>query len=545
MSGARKAGETVASRYRIVETLGSGGFAHTYAAAEIASGRRVALKELALRGAPNWKAVDVFEREARILRSLHHPGVPAYADSLREESSKGVYFYLVQELAEGRSLAARLAAGQRFGEAEATSVAEQVLEILVYLHGLSPPVVHRDIKPQNIIQRNDGRCALVDFGAVRECLPDSDDSTTTGTFGYMAPEQVRGSSTPVCDLYALGATLVHLLARVEPSAIPTRKLKLDFRQLVSVSKGFADWLAALLQPAPERRIASATVALARLRDLQHPRRLRRQALLGGAAGLLCLLASAAAFVAFGGDVHKTASSLTGTVAPSASSALDTLQSDLSQAAVAQAPAASWGTPFAQTTGGSREHRHQGAQMPSKEHVADLSDRAVPALEAALQDESPSVQMAALDALEKLSRHVPAAMKALVHALKNRNSGVRSTAARALGYRRGDAAFAKSALFAATRDESASVRSAAVEALGRVGLKKSEIGPLIRALQDPDRHVRRKAAYAVGRMGLEGKTAAAALERAFEADGYAFRAFTLGRRSAGPRYRDYSVKTLFP
>ncbi len=140
------------------------------------------------------------------------------------------------------------------------------MPILQYLHELNPPIIHRDIKPQNIIQRDDGHIFLVDFGAVQSVYRHTVafGSTVVGTYGYMAPEQFQGQACPATDLYGLGATLLNLLTHSSPSELPKKRLKCDFRPYVTVSPVFADWLDRLLEPLAEDRFDSARGAIAAL-----------------------------------------------------------------------------------------------------------------------------------------------------------------------------------------------------------------------------------------------------------------------------------------
>ncbi|MEA5449390.1 serine/threonine-protein kinase [Leptolyngbya sp. CCNP1308] len=250
-------------RYRILQPLGQGSSGTTYAAEVLASGHIIALKELSLRGLQDWKKIELFEREARILKTLNHPAIPQYIDFFQVDTADNRWFYLAQDLAEGTSLADWVAAGGRVDEAEARRIATEVLKVLVYLHGLNPPVIHRDLKPQNLIRRDDGHIYLVDFGAVQTVYRDSlrQGSTVVGTYGYMAPEQFRGQAVPATDLYSLGATLLFLLTHQSPADLPQERLRIDFRPYVAVSPAFADWLEPLIDPLVEDRFASARVAL--------------------------------------------------------------------------------------------------------------------------------------------------------------------------------------------------------------------------------------------------------------------------------------------
>jgi tetratricopeptide (TPR) repeat protein len=267
MRGEHEPGDTV-GRYRVVRTLGRGGMGVTYEAESLSTGARVALKELRLSRVEDWKSVELFEREARVLASVRHPAVPAYIDHFSLEQPSGPVFYLVQQLAPGRSLEELVASGWRADEAEARRIAEAVLDILDALHGRAPPVYHRDIKPQNVLREEGGKIWLVDFGAVRDVYRSTTvgGSTVAGTFGYMAPEQLHGVARPESDLYGLGATLIFVLSGQTLGQMPQRKLKADFRSRVRVSAHFRVWLEKMLEPAPEDRFLAAVAALKALRD---------------------------------------------------------------------------------------------------------------------------------------------------------------------------------------------------------------------------------------------------------------------------------------
>ncbi len=205
-------------------TLGRGGVGTTYEAEDLESaGKRVVLKQLNVRNLGDWKLFELFEREARTLAQLVHPAIPRYLDSFQTDDD-GPRLYIVQELAKGRTLADLVAAGYHPDEGAVREIAVQVLRILGYLQSLSPPVIHRDVKPQNILRSDAGEIALVDFGAVKSAVTDgpAGGSTVAGTFGYMAPEQLHGHATTATDLYGLGATLVFLLTRRSPPSYRRR-----------------------------------------------------------------------------------------------------------------------------------------------------------------------------------------------------------------------------------------------------------------------------------------------------------------------------------
>lgn len=265
-------GEIVAERYQIVTLLGQGGMGSTYAAVDLKTNQRVAIKVVSLRAARDWKTLELFEREAQVLANLNHPFIPKYLDYFQVDADKDspnsdCRFYLVQELVEGESLATLVERGWQPKEAEVKEIAMQVLDILVYLHTLVPPIIHRDIKPQNLIRREDGKVYLVDFGTVQHIVrnPQSFVSTFVGSVGYMPPEQLRGQTVFASDLYSLGATLIFLLTGQSPETLPQKMLKVDFRQVIKLSEEFAQWLDGAITPVIEDRFQSAQEALLQLK----------------------------------------------------------------------------------------------------------------------------------------------------------------------------------------------------------------------------------------------------------------------------------------
>ncbi|MBD1999979.1 serine/threonine protein kinase [Leptolyngbya sp. FACHB-541] len=267
MTTLHQSGNLVAGRYQILSKLGQGGIGITYAAEDLKTGQQVALKAMSLRQTNDFKALELFEREARILQQLNHPAIPQYVDYFEVDLPRDRLFYIAQQLAEGQSLETLLERGWQPNETEVHNIAIQILEVLVYLQQLTPPVLHRDIKPQNIIRRSDGWLFLVDFGAVQDTYHNTmlGSSTVVGTYGYMAPEQFRGQAVLGTDLYGLGATLITLLTGKAPADLPYRKLRIHFRPHVTVSKQFADWLERMVEPTAEDRFPSAAEASSALR----------------------------------------------------------------------------------------------------------------------------------------------------------------------------------------------------------------------------------------------------------------------------------------
>lgn len=262
MQSLHQTDEILRDRYRIVAPIGEGSMGTTYEAEDLTNYKRVAIKVVSLRQMQDWKIIELFDREARVLANLQHPSIPKYLDRFDEDTPTDRRFYLVQALAPGESLAASVEKGWQPKERQVRKMALQLLDILNYLHGLTPPVIHRDIKPQNIIRDSKGKLYLVDFGAVQDVYRNTltRGGTFVGTLGYMPHEQFRGQVGAASDLYALGATLLFLLTGKSPAELPQKRMKIDVRRHVKLSSEFAWWLEKMLEPATEDRFASATEA---------------------------------------------------------------------------------------------------------------------------------------------------------------------------------------------------------------------------------------------------------------------------------------------
>ncbi|MCX4247345.1 serine/threonine protein kinase [Paraliomyxa miuraensis] len=255
---------SLSERFELERTLGQGTFGTTHLARERATDRKVAIKQLTLHGLPEWRPVELFEREARVLRSLDHPGIPAFVDAFEDDDpERGHAFYIVSEHVDGPTLQAEISGGRRYRPEQARTLFRQLLQTLEYLHSLSPRVIHRDVKPGNVVLRSDGRPVLVDFGSVRDIAARQADGgmTIAGTAGYMAPEQAMGIADVRSDLYGAAATMAHVLTHVHPSDLPRQGLRPQLGDLTGVDATLASILERLLDPDPERRFGSAKEVL--------------------------------------------------------------------------------------------------------------------------------------------------------------------------------------------------------------------------------------------------------------------------------------------
>ena len=204
------------SRYRVVRQLGMGGMGAVYEAIDLRLGHTVALKQTLTNDEEQWRQ---FEREARLMAWLNHPVLPRVTDYFTE----GHRAFFVMQFVAGSDLAAILA--QQPGPLPRNAVvawADQLLDALIYLHTHERQIVHRDIKPHNLKITPTGQIVLLDFGLAKTQAADPSGSIScTSVFGYTpryAPlEQIQDSGTsPQSDIYALGATLYHLLTGVKP-----------------------------------------------------------------------------------------------------------------------------------------------------------------------------------------------------------------------------------------------------------------------------------------------------------------------------------------
>lgn len=256
----------VDGRFALEGLLGAGAVGTTWRAT--GPGGQVALKELALRRARTPKSRQLIDREIRVLRELRHPAVPRLHEVVETGRGRGRTLWLVLDLVDGVPLH-QVWRGPA-PEGPLLEVIAKVAAVLRDLHALRPPVVHRDIKPANVLLRTDGSVALVDFGSVRDAVVGPvGSSTVVGTFGYSAPEQLQGEATPASDLYALGATAVHLLAGEPPHRLLDRAGHLRWRDAVHVSMGLGALLDDLLQADPAQRVSTADEVLTTIDWLLH------------------------------------------------------------------------------------------------------------------------------------------------------------------------------------------------------------------------------------------------------------------------------------
>ncbi len=254
-----KLNEIIKDRYRLEEIIEHSGLETICKALDMQTQQPVLLKALHLSQLRRWKAAELLEREATLLKELSHPQIPAYIDFFTIEQGQDVHYVQVRNYIEGKTLQQRVSEGWRGTELELADIIRQLVDILEYLHALHPPVIHRDITPQNIILSSEKTLFLVDFGSVQERMRTTflSSSTIAGTFGYMPFEQFSGQAVPASDYYAVGATLLYLLTHRHPSEFRTEGLKLIYQPYIQASTEMIHLLNGLLEPIQEQRLASA------------------------------------------------------------------------------------------------------------------------------------------------------------------------------------------------------------------------------------------------------------------------------------------------
>jgi outer membrane protein assembly factor BamB len=254
-------GAILQDRYEILKVLGLGGMGAVYQARDLrftGVARLCALKEMTCTTPdPQVRrlAIQNFEREANILASLNHPTIPKIYDYFTE----GTRSYLALEYIEGEDLEALMGdAEQILPEERVVDWAVQICDVLSYLHSQEPPIVFRDMKPSNIMLRPPNHVVLVDFGIAR-VFEVGQKGTMIGTEGYSPPEQYRGIANPAGDIYALGATLHHLLTRRDPRLEPPFTFHEEPPRLLNpaLSEELEAVIMKALEYEPEKRFASA------------------------------------------------------------------------------------------------------------------------------------------------------------------------------------------------------------------------------------------------------------------------------------------------
>lgn len=249
--------------YTVDRQLAFGGFSAIYLVTD-KSGTRFVLKEAVIPADADEEKRDaaerMFSREASILASLNHPNLVRVKDSFVESGRH----YILMDYIEGEDFRRLIKEHGPQTQVDVLSWADQLLNILAYLHSQNPPVIHRDISPDNLMLSESGELFVIDFGAANHFA-----GTATGTLigkqAYIAPEQLRGKAEPASDLYAFGCTLHFLLTGQEPEPLDVSHPK---TLVSSVSSELDNVIAQCTAQEPEDRPGSAAEIQQLLRALK-------------------------------------------------------------------------------------------------------------------------------------------------------------------------------------------------------------------------------------------------------------------------------------
>jgi len=220
-------GQVIHGRYRVIARLHQGGMGDVYEVMDTILHVRCALKEMVpypgTLGTALPQLREQFHQEARLLAELRHPNLPRVTDHFEEDGNA----YLVMDFVYGKRLDVVVSQKGRLSESEVLDWARQLMEALAHCH--EQGVIHRDVKPQNVIITPQGQAVLVDFGLAKLVDPDNPRTRTVmqglGTPEYAPPEQYdtrRGHTDPRTDVYSLGATLYHALVGEPPPMVAER-----------------------------------------------------------------------------------------------------------------------------------------------------------------------------------------------------------------------------------------------------------------------------------------------------------------------------------
>lgn len=253
-------GTLLVNRYQIQDVIGVGGMGAVYRARDMHFPnvtKIVAVKEMVNQARdPAIRAAIVknFEREANLLATLDHPCIPRIYDYFSHNECS----YLILEFINGKNLEVHLRES-RLSSEKVIQIAIELCDVLQYLHNHQPdPIIFRDMKPSNVMINQRSHVVLIDFGIAKH-FEVGRKGTMIGTEGYSPPEQYRGEATPLADIYALGATLHHLLTRRDPRLEPPfsfgeRPIR-NFNP--DVPPALEDIISKALQYNPEDRFANA------------------------------------------------------------------------------------------------------------------------------------------------------------------------------------------------------------------------------------------------------------------------------------------------
>jgi eukaryotic-like serine/threonine-protein kinase len=261
-------GTVLGNHYQIIKLLGSGGFGDTYLAEDLhlPDKPKCVVKHLKLK-IPDPAVLPIaqrlFDSEANVLYRLNDcEQIPKLFAHFQE----GGEFYLVQEFVDGEDLGGEMSPGRKLNESEVKQLLQEILEVLAVVHKRN--MIHRDIKPQNLMRRRDGKIILIDFGAVKETMSvnaqgQTSATVTIGTAGYMPSEQATGYPKLCSDIHAVGMLGVYALTGIQPHELPKDPTngEVIWRNWTNISEDFANILTKMVRYHFSERYQTATEVL--------------------------------------------------------------------------------------------------------------------------------------------------------------------------------------------------------------------------------------------------------------------------------------------
>ncbi|MBP9093736.1 serine/threonine protein kinase [bacterium] len=252
----------------IEKQFATGGQAVTYLAT-LESESKVILKEFLLPlfiESARKKTIERFERDAKLLKNLDHPQIVKLHDFFIEDSRA----FLMLEYIEGISLKEKIDKDGKRTEQEAINLALQMATILSYLHSSTPPVVHRDFTPENLILNAGGVLKLIDFDVALEADHLNEQHNAAGKTHYLPPEQFRGQPCPQSDIYAMGATLFFITTATDPEPMQRNRPQ---TVVPEISTSLDQFIATCTEPEVEKRYQTASELTATIEVLAKSREL--------------------------------------------------------------------------------------------------------------------------------------------------------------------------------------------------------------------------------------------------------------------------------
>lgn len=289
-------GDVIDGKYEILTQIGEGGMSKVYLAMDRHLKKQWAVKETSKNAVVNREVVAQSAiDEANMIKKLDHVAIPRIVDILEDRD----VIYIIMDYVEGHNLLEELEQCGPQPQEYVVFWAKQLCEVLDYLHNLDPPIIHRDMKPKNIMLKPDGNLKLLDFGIAREYKPGkAGDTLTLGTPVYAAPEQSRGSAQTDArtDIYGLGVTMHQLLTGWDLKTMADTMIPFEFPPIREVDASLSGGLEYVIQKCtminPEERYQSCAellYALNHYEEADESYRNKQKRKIGAFAGIVAMM----------------------------------------------------------------------------------------------------------------------------------------------------------------------------------------------------------------------------------------------------------------